>query len=118
MQKRQTVSNCSIKSAAQFPIAFLQALNKKSLKAISNPHPATVVLSECWLFRNGARQFDFKRPGHDAHVLAGIFFRKMLSHPFSHVIFPKLESLSLVTRERLQNFSHVLAAVHDIFLGA
>jgi hypothetical protein len=78
----------------------------------------TLILDQRWSLRNGASQFDFKRLGHDAHVLAGIFFRKMLSHPFRHVIFPKLESLSLVTRERLQNFSHVLAAVHDIFLCA
>jgi hypothetical protein len=66
-------------------------------------------------FRNGAGQFDFKRLDDDAHVLVGMFFLKMFSHLCGHVVFPNLKNLSLVVRERLQHFSHIVAAVQNVF---
>jgi hypothetical protein len=63
---------------------------------------------------NGAIQFDFKRLGHDAHVLVGIFFCKIVAHSFGHVVFPKLESLSLVTRVPADKPELALALIESI----
>jgi hypothetical protein len=66
-------------------------------------------------FRNGAGQFDFKRLNDDAHVLVWIFFFKVFSHLCGYVAFPNLKNLSLVMHKRLQHFSHIVAAVQNVF---
>jgi hypothetical protein len=96
-------------------IQYQKAVSDFHPERISNSDAATLILSLCRSLSKSARHFIFKRFNHDVYVMAGIFLFKVFPDLRRHVIFPKSQNLSLVVRERLQHFPHVVAAVQNVF---